>query len=389
VEWVRTCFSSKWRLFRDRPDLLTSGRYVRCPPGTPFYTGWTNLWSRDWVSDELDPWPELGEYDGPRAYDKGIPLSPAPFPVVLGKADCIENGELPGEEGVIEFGFPPGCFLPAIPVFPEIVPQTRQFILNMARVVEALYFDPDQAGPLLELFTGATTSTTWATTVGGTPSGVVAVVNGEAFVVLGGTDNNGDLILQIFQGFPPPASFGAYSTLPIWQSAALTWATRLEGLGIDPNKRICLFGHSYGGAVAAVMAARFRVGIDEREIVLRTFGMPVPGDFRLAELLSNTDRQHIATIGDFVTLIPSSLLVRSASLLSFWAVWIFRLEYWEHPSNQWLLYSTGALVQDDSNAVFSLPAIAAIATDLFLGIPVAAPLPHAIAAYIARLELPP
>ena len=67
---VRSCFSSSWRLFRDS-DQETPGRYVFAPEGTPCYPGAHNLWSRDWVSDEMEG-AELGEVaDAQRLYSLG------------------------------------------------------------------------------------------------------------------------------------------------------------------------------------------------------------------------------------------------------------------------------------------------------------------------------
>src|SRR5215472_17414407 len=48
VDWLRSCYSSKWALFRDSPNTLVRGRYYFSPPGTPFYTNPTNLGSRVW-----------------------------------------------------------------------------------------------------------------------------------------------------------------------------------------------------------------------------------------------------------------------------------------------------------------------------------------------------
>jgi len=80
VEWVRSCFISRWRLFRGRPDVLTVGRY-QFTPGIPVhYPGWHNLGSRDWAAgDDPGDFP-LGEWDGPRGWDRGGPTAFFPPP---------------------------------------------------------------------------------------------------------------------------------------------------------------------------------------------------------------------------------------------------------------------------------------------------------------------
>jgi hypothetical protein len=97
VEWVRRSFRGRWRLYRDRPDILTRGRYVKTPEETPFYPGWHNLWSADWTYDrkvQADP-PPLGEVrSGRLGYDKGG-ISPVLAPAALvGSADCVRHGDV-------------------------------------------------------------------------------------------------------------------------------------------------------------------------------------------------------------------------------------------------------------------------------------------------------
>lgn len=63
---------------------------------TPFYPGFHNLWSKEWVADAWIPpeTPSLGEVtEGPPPYDRGTFPVPAPPPVVLGGSDCIRSGE--------------------------------------------------------------------------------------------------------------------------------------------------------------------------------------------------------------------------------------------------------------------------------------------------------
>ena len=80
-------------MFRNSP-LAVRGRYVFRPANTPHYPGLHNLGSRNWTTDERDPWPALGETPfAPRPYDKGELRAGNPPAILLGTADCIANGE--------------------------------------------------------------------------------------------------------------------------------------------------------------------------------------------------------------------------------------------------------------------------------------------------------
>jgi len=73
---------------------LTPGRFVFCPPGTPFYPGQHWYTNGDFLSDdELGPNP-LGEVRGAvRRWDRGEAPLPYPAPQLLGSQACIASGE--------------------------------------------------------------------------------------------------------------------------------------------------------------------------------------------------------------------------------------------------------------------------------------------------------
>lgn len=93
VEWVRSCFESEWRLFFNRLDVKTRGRFYFVPEGTPFYPGQHYLESRDWTSDEREGF-TLGEVEGARRkYSKGSLGLPHPPIRLLGSEGCLRSGE--------------------------------------------------------------------------------------------------------------------------------------------------------------------------------------------------------------------------------------------------------------------------------------------------------
>lgn len=68
----RSCYRSSMRLYSDRPDLLTPGRWYRCPPGAQS-VGWTAFFARrNELQDTVDA--PLGEvYQSRYAYSSAPP----------------------------------------------------------------------------------------------------------------------------------------------------------------------------------------------------------------------------------------------------------------------------------------------------------------------------
>jgi len=138
VEYVRSSYRGQWRLFRNRPDVLTRGRYVFVPYGTAHYEGFHHYWSSNWTRDResfLGP-SDLGEVSSPpRVYDKGdLPFPPPPATTVA-EPGCISGGDVypPANprRWMLE-GFPADCWTgrgvavpmrqPALWFKPEAIP---------------------------------------------------------------------------------------------------------------------------------------------------------------------------------------------------------------------------------------------------------------------------
>lgn len=94
---VRSCYSSQWRLWSNRPDLLTRGFFYFVPDDTPFLPYFHNFYSADWTWEHHEPniEPLLGEIKRPnRPYEKGLLPIDRPPPVALGGEDCYSHGEM-------------------------------------------------------------------------------------------------------------------------------------------------------------------------------------------------------------------------------------------------------------------------------------------------------
>jgi hypothetical protein len=99
VEWLRSCYSSAWRLFAGS-DATTRGYYYFADEGTPHFPHLHLYGSRDWTTDDRRDADYRGEvpYDftaNPRAWRDGRLLVPQPQPVRLGDDECFEGERLP------------------------------------------------------------------------------------------------------------------------------------------------------------------------------------------------------------------------------------------------------------------------------------------------------
>lgn len=117
VEWLRSCYSSTWRLFRDL-TVLTRGYYYFSNTLAPHYEGFHNLGSSNWTTDDRkgEP-PTLGEVTtptvAPRAWLAGPMPVGLPDAVSIGEADCFVNGEvfpLPRVERTLILGVDSRCW---------------------------------------------------------------------------------------------------------------------------------------------------------------------------------------------------------------------------------------------------------------------------------------
>lgn len=313
MEWVRDkgSFSSDWLLYRDS-NHPTRGRYVFAPASAPHYEGLHNLWSKSWVSDEFDGQPPLGEkIDAQRKWDNGEPMSIYPAPIIVGKADCIHRGEVfpGGATDDLIGGFPVECYIVPPSQAAEETTDLRDCHAQafFASVQEALY-QGDGSSAVLLLQTRYPVGVVSIVPNSGSqyPGSVVVTTPDETIVVVSGTTNPQQWALQAMFGAAPISSYGWYRTLELWGQAASVVMRRVYDAGADPSKPIRLVGHSYGGAVASILAARFRFGQRGRTIQLLTFGCPKPGDDQLARWLSLVDSVHLVNHDDPVTYLTPS-----------------------------------------------------------------------------------
>jgi hypothetical protein len=315
VDFVRSCYEGEWRLFADHPELKTKGRYVFAPDDTRHYPFPHNFGSRNWVTDERDPLPLLGDVtEGRAAYSNGQPEGPIPGAAYLGTPDCIRYGEswpLPVIERDLTTGFDSRC--PQRPLVAVVQPRPFPDVRRcrdqqaLAYVLNTTYTDGvfGQTKATNDRFPSLGIHVVLNSYLP-TPGTIIATQAGTGIVWISGTTNLLQWTNQILSGLVPLTNQGAYSTLFAWELAALDIANRMALAGILGGQPLLLCGHSLGGAIAQVLAAKIRYAFPNANIQLLTFGSPKGGDERLQTILRSVTQLHLVNDNDPVPYLPPS-----------------------------------------------------------------------------------
>jgi hypothetical protein len=392
VEWVRSCYRSEWYLYRDSPRA-TAGRYYRAPAGTPTYPGFHNLGSRNWHDRNWLSDVTLGEsLTSRQRWDTGIVPPVIPLPILVGNADCIQNGEFIADaipQDQTTNGFPITCFArpdDLIPIWQSVADIwecTNQ--LWFARMIEAIengFFGQAVVEAQLRFGPGFA--------VNFHPAGSVfpecLTITSPAFsvAIVGATSNYLQLALEAFASLAGPQNFGLYGTNPVWFAASSNLDNQLQGDGAVPGTPLVLSGHSYGSATVHNLAVRYIQAAPGREIRCLTFGGPKPGDARMAAWLARCRQVNLANTDDFVCVLPPNPSVL-APLAAITGPALFLLwSEWEFPPTQTLQGSDGRLFVDvhptiDTPTLLNL-VLTAINQQSFFGIGT-----HPIPVYIDRI----
>lgn len=288
-------------------------------------------------------------------------------------------------------GFDARCFLPATPAH-----GTRPFVpdlfnvlhmLRLAEVLDLQYTDtPGAILKLVEFLGSSPVCTGVANGAGVIPGTIIAVRPDLTVVVISGTSNYFQLATQCVFAASGPVDVGPYNTNRTWHLASLAIAERLTASGADPNGRILFVGHSYGGAVATLLAADCHRFNATRVVECLTFGAPKPGDRRLTELIAGMRLVRVASAGDPVPGLPPAYVQVLAFLGSLPAGLLANWVQLVQPPGQLVLAQAGGLSDSDMPTI-DLYQIALAVTDAILDVPLPFPFPHAISEYVRRLRL--
>jgi len=402
VDWVRGCYRSRWRLFRDS-DVETPGRYYFAAPGSQHFPGYHNFGSALWNPTDPKTIQGLGEVvTARRQHYNGQWDSIYPQSRYSGDLDCFANGERIAnavDPSTLYHGYPAVCFLPLVASVPPQPPlpesnwgrasafQERGTQVLWARIIEAMYADdaPTITAILTEFFTDSPTIT-FHPAVGDMPAVTTVIGADYAFAVVDGTRNAQQLASQAFQGIQGPTDFGAVETIPLWYSASNHVHMHLVNDGANLIGNVMVIGHSYGAAAALILAARYRFAQPSRPIKFLTFGAPKPGGVKVEELLRRIDGTSIANDNDVITALPPDRVTMAAISVLFpltsFAPWF----PWERSPATSTLDGDGVLTPG-ANALLDFETLFRLVQRAVLNQEQDSILGHSIGEYLRRLLL--
>jgi len=194
-------------------------------------------------------------------------------------------------------------------------------LVQLFNILDRQYVNLTQAVEWMEtiLGPGATIAGVDNSPTSNVPGTVIGTNATQTIVAISGTTTAQQLATQLGYGAIGIVDYGAFSTLPVWYSSATAIVDRMLAQGIDTSKPITLVGHSYGGALAILIAALIKRANPTADVRIVTAGAPNPGDQRLYDLLAGVPQVHIVNVGDPVPglpptgpdLVPWSLIVPS------------------------------------------------------------------------------
>jgi len=343
VDVLRSCHTGRWRFYKNRPDIITSGRFYFAHPDAPCLPYPHDFYSATWtVGDERDPLSTGPIQEPPGAWNQGeLDISFPPGTPFGTWSQFAEELTFPEEinGSQLRAGIPTSCWTSVGQPF--VPADDVSNILNCcvrtayAALLKWLYdaefqkfkdFFDDWLGP-------SAIVTTYAQS-GLLPAMAIVASDFFTLVFVTGTTNFQQLALQAFQAKLGPSSFGSFRTLQLWFDLATKISERLSLTLSAPDKPLVYAGHSYGAAGCAVSAMREKAAGLTRDIFLLTFGMPKPSDNPGIRLLDVVRCVHVWNRGDIVSQLPLNIIqsswfpdLISQQLETRWGLWSAAPEY--------------------------------------------------------------
>ena len=293
--------------------MTVAGRYYFSPPGTPFYPGFTRLSSATWYDAN---WPiaiSLGEsLAAGREFDGGDLPSILPLNERVGSADCLADGELTNhaiDAASLIAGFSSECFLPQ-PAQTTTFEEASDYLscsvqLMCGKIIQWLY-GGDRAA--IENFLSDFLGTGWTIRFhpreGFFPSCVTAKSGYGFLLFIEGTTDDVHFALQAAYSFLGPTNQGVLSTSDLWWSHADAVYSLIRADGFDGGVPFFVSGHSLGGVIALIIAARVIAAGPSRTVKYLTFGVPHCGDIRFKNLIALCSGWSLSNDGDIIPATP-------------------------------------------------------------------------------------
>jgi len=279
-------------------------------------------------------------------------------------------------------GFPIGCYDVQTP-FPIAA---RSTLFNFAETLRLSYVDIDQCGVFIESYFEGSAQVRTPNSGAIVPGNVICQRADQTLVAISGTSNDTQLVAQFASALFGINEAGGFWTSDVWFNVATSILNDMSAAGVSATLPITIIGHSYGGAVATIIAQRIKQGNPGTIVQLVTFGCPKVGDTRLSALLADVNRIHVANAGDAVCDVPPSIPdiagLGLSPALPFFLRWLLASAL----GKRFRVEVDGTIVESDSE-VWSLSALIDIAEEILAGDPLTFPSAHLASEYAARLAL--
>lgn len=312
---------------------------------------------------------------------------------LFGSDDLLPAGPIPPvDESNFYLGFPVQCW-PASPgptarPWP-FSPFDSDWRRSAAEVLCFQYrFPPIAESKLRGMLGDGYTLTRVDNTASVIPGTLIATSTGRVVIFVSGTTNESQLAIQGAQSFAEPSPRGLYKTLPLWDLACDQVLGRLTSAGMGTSEEIAIVGHSYGGAIAQILAFRLNRANPQRKISLITYAAPPVGKIpTVGNWPSRIVSSFICNDGDPMTLVPppftDMLWLKNVLPTLPLAAW----SQWTRPRQTTRLTEDGEFVTDDV-LTFQLLDLQIITANILAGGVVAFPDAHLMPEYVRRLWLP-
>lgn len=375
--------------------MTTAGRYYFAREGTPHLEVRHFFGSRDWHDTNNGLVVTLGEQlEAERTWDNGTPPGLLPLNRPTATGDCLSEGSLAAtalHPADIINGFNRFCFEPCTsrdePGQVALATDDCSIQKFYAYIIDRMYADDAAAiGLAFYRLLGPRVTVKFHAAVGLMPAVTTAIGPNLCIIVIDGTRTFQQLALQGMTSLTRPTNIGTYGTVPLWYAASVYVHSIAIADGQLPGTPVILAGHSYGGATALNLAARYRFWNPTRIIRYLTYGCPKTGDQRLHDLVARCQGVNLCNDNDLVTVFPPDrvtlwpvLVALSVPAIAAWADWV-------RPPNQVAQAADGSL--DAANLpITDFDTLATITTQIILGDPIAAIGGHPISEYLARISL--
>lgn len=186
------------------------------------------------------------------------------------------------------------------------------------------------------------------------PGSAIYTLPELTIIFVSGTSNRYQWFDQLTQAAAGQTDYGSFSTIGVWYDAATAMLDRLVLVAASMDTPTLWAGHSMGGAVASIGAARDRLARPAKKIKVVTFGAPKAGDQRLAGILESLEYNRVEGVNDLVTAVPMDVRNSAALYALTGPIPIYNMSQFIHPRNGNVVHADGSFARQIDPPVLAM-----------------------------------